>query len=62
MVYTTNRFRTNLSFFNNDYRYVIIAVPTGIVGAEIAKHKYTSLPLEELDDDATYCKFCGANL
>lgn len=50
--------------------YGIIAVPTGIVTAEMAssKPKITSTRachkcgLENHDDDATYCKNCGATL
>ena len=46
--------------------YAIIAVPTGIVGAELAKTKSNSntqscpsCSLEGHDDDAEHCKFCG---
>ena len=46
--------------------YAIIAVPTGIVGAEIAKADTQSntqaclnCSLEGHDDDAKHCKFCG---
>lgn len=49
--------------------YAIIAVPTGIVGAELAKtdtHSNTqacpNCSLEGHDDDANYCKFCGHHL
>ena len=49
--------------------YAIIAVPTGIVGAELAKTKTNSntqscpqCSLEGHDDDATHCKFCGESL
>ena len=49
--------------------YAIIAVPTGIVGAEIAKTstKYNtqacpSCSLEGHDDNAKHCKFCGGSL
>lgn len=50
--------------------YSIIAVPTGIVSAELART--ARLPVttqscpncgrEDHDNDATYCKFCGAEL
>lgn len=46
--------------------YAIIAVPTGIVGAELAKTKSKTntqacpnCSLEGHDDNAKYCKFCG---
>jgi voltage-gated potassium channel len=46
--------------------YAIIAVPTGIVGAELAKahtpsntQACPSCSLEGHDDDAEHCKFCG---
>lgn len=49
--------------------YAIIAVPTGIVSAEIAKEvKYTntiscpSCSREGHADDARFCKYCGADL
>lgn len=49
--------------------YSIIAVPTGIIGAEIAKTKPNvntqSCPqcsIEGHADDAKYCKFCGSKL
>lgn len=49
--------------------YAIIAVPTGIVGAELSKVKAStntqSCPQcseEGHDDNATFCKFCGAKL
>ncbi len=49
--------------------YAIIAVPTGIVGAEIAKTKSNSntqacpeCSKEGHDDDAEFCKYCGAKL
>lgn len=50
--------------------YGIIAVPTGIVGAEIAKQEFKNLNTqvcqacskEGHEDDAVYCKFCGASL
>jgi voltage-gated potassium channel len=49
--------------------YAIIAVPTGIVGSELAKTKTNtntqSCPqcsLEGHDDDAEYCKYCGSSL
>lgn len=49
--------------------YAIIAVPTGIVGAELAKTKPNTntqaclnCSLEGHDDDAEHCKFCGENL
>lgn len=49
--------------------YAIIAVPTGIVGAEIAKadthsntQACTNCSLEGHDDDAKHCKFCGTSL
>ncbi|MCO6498917.1 MAG: ion transporter [Vicingus serpentipes] len=49
--------------------YAIIAVPTGIVGAQIAKSipysNTQSCPqcsLEGHDDDAKYCKYCGGKL
>lgn len=49
--------------------YAIIAVPTGIVGAEIAKSNLNnntqSCPhcsLEGHEDDAKFCKFCGEKL
>ena len=50
--------------------YSIIAVPTGIVTAEIAqqfKKRTSNRPCPECgannhDDDAEYCKYCGASL
>lgn len=49
--------------------YAIIAVPTGIVGAELSKTNINtntqSCPhcsLEGHDDDAAHCKFCGEKL
>ena len=50
--------------------YSIIAVPTGIVTAEITqqfKKKISNRPCPECgasnhDDDAEYCKYCGVNL
>lgn len=49
--------------------YAIIAVPTGIVGSELAKTKTNSntqacpaCSLEGHDDDAVYCKHCGSKL
>lgn len=50
--------------------YAIIAVPTGIVGAELAKTPYVetntqSCPAcgeEGHDDDATFCNHCGEKL
>ncbi len=50
--------------------YSIIAVPTGIVTAEITqqlKKKISNRPCPECgasnhDDDAEYCKYCGASL
>lgn len=49
--------------------YAIIAVPTGIVGSELAKAETntntqacTNCSLEGHDDDAEYCKYCGSNL
>jgi len=51
--------------------YAVIAVPTGIVSAEIAKQdgkaKVTtqscpSCSLEGHDEDAVHCKYCGATL
>jgi len=49
--------------------YAIIAVPTGIVTAELSKQTrktYTrsclSCSREAHDEDAIYCKFCGENL
>lgn len=49
--------------------YAIIAIPTGIVGAELAKTKTNSntqscshCSLEGHDDDAKHCKYCGENL
>ena len=49
--------------------YAIIAVPTGIVGAELVKTKPNSntqscpnCSLEGHDDDAKHCKFCGETL
>jgi len=49
--------------------YAIIAVPTGIVGAEIAKADAPSntqacpqCSLEGHDDDAKFCKYCSAEL
>lgn len=49
--------------------YAIIAVPTGIIGAELARSKPNSntqscpsCSLEDHDDDAKHCKYCGENL
>jgi voltage-gated potassium channel len=49
--------------------YAIIAVPTGIVGAELAKvetnsntQSCASCSLEGHDNDAEHCKYCGAHL
>lgn len=49
--------------------YAIIAVPTGIVGAEIAKtdnisntQACTQCGKEGHEDDAEFCKYCGAKL
>jgi len=49
--------------------YAIIAVPTGIVGAELIKtnpktntQACPSCSLEKHDDNAKHCKFCGENL
>lgn len=50
--------------------YAIIAVPTGIVGAEIARSSLVntntqacpSCAFEGHDDDATFCKRCGSKL
>jgi voltage-gated potassium channel len=48
--------------------YGIIAVPTGIVGAEISKSKTLSTQScvncseEGHDHDAEYCKYCGEKL
>lgn len=51
--------------------YAIIAVPTGIITHDLAlasrkkKHKFESCPScgnEEHDDDALFCKHCGASL
>jgi len=49
--------------------YAIIAVPTGIVGAELSKANLTTntqscsnCSLEGHDDDAIHCKFCGETL
>jgi len=49
--------------------YAIIAVPTGIVSAELTKikhnisiHNCPNCLQESHDSDATYCKYCGANL
>lgn len=50
--------------------YSIIAVPTGIVSVEISKLKETNVTTqvcrncsaEGHDEDATYCKYCGAKL
>ncbi len=49
--------------------YAIIAVPTGIVGAELAKTDASSntqacpnCSLEGHDDNAKHCKFCGNHL
>jgi voltage-gated potassium channel len=49
--------------------YAIIAVPTGIVGAELSKvdlgtntQSCSSCSLEGHDDDAIHCKFCGEKL
>ncbi len=49
--------------------YAIIAVPTGIVGAELAKTKSNTntqvcpeCSLEGHDDNAVHCKYCGNSL
>ena len=49
--------------------YALIAVPTGIVGAEIAvsqrslnTHNCRNCALEFHEDDASFCKRCGENL
>ncbi|MDP8223135.1 MAG: ion transporter [Candidatus Lernaella stagnicola] len=50
--------------------YAIIAVPTGIVSAELIQHVKTqtntqacpNCSAEGHDDDADYCKFCGSKL
>jgi voltage-gated potassium channel len=50
--------------------YGVIAIPTGIVGAEIIKSDNTSTStqvcqscsMEGHDDDAKHCKYCGAEL
>lgn len=49
--------------------YAIIAVPTGIVGAELSKADTSSntqscpqCSLEGHDDDAKFCKYCSAEL
>ena len=50
--------------------YAIIAVPTGIVGAELAKNQTLKTntqacpecSLEGHDDEAEFCKFCGSHL
>jgi voltage-gated potassium channel len=50
--------------------YGIIAVPTGIVTAELARESYRSVSTQACpecgseghDADAVYCKYCGANL
>jgi voltage-gated potassium channel len=49
--------------------YAIIAVPTGIIGVEIAKTKPNTntqacpqCSKEGHDDDASHCKFCGSKL
>ena len=50
--------------------YGIIAVPTGIVTAELARESHTSLSTQACpecaseghDADAVYCKYCGAKL
>ena len=50
--------------------YGIIAVPTGIVTAELARESHTSLSTQACpecgseghDSDAVYCKYCGAKL
>lgn len=51
--------------------YSIIAVPTGIVTAELARARRADGPVDAAcpacgraghDPDARYCKFCGANL
>ena len=53
------------------FGYGIIAVPTGIVGAEIAYNKKNSeistqtcpqCSAEGHDIDAVYCKFCGSRV
>jgi len=50
--------------------YAVIAVPTGIVSAEIAQQDKQkdvspqacpSCSLEGHDEDAIHCKYCGAN-
>jgi len=50
--------------------YAIIAIPTGIVTAELSGHKKGKFSnvacpqcsLEGHDNDAVYCKYCGAHL
>jgi len=50
--------------------YAIIAVPTGIVGAELARtdavdtntQACPDCSAEGHDDDATFCKHCGHSL
>jgi voltage-gated potassium channel len=50
--------------------YAIIAVPTGIVTAELTQARKSrittqaciSCGMEGHDHDATYCKYCGARL
>ncbi|MEJ6735879.1 MAG: ion transporter [Flavobacteriales bacterium] len=49
--------------------YAIIAVPTGIVGAELSKANLktntqacSSCSLEGHDDDSVHCKYCGEKL
>jgi voltage-gated potassium channel len=49
--------------------YAIIAVPTGIIGAELAKTRpdlntqaCPQCSLEGHDDDAEFCKYCGDSL
>jgi voltage-gated potassium channel len=50
--------------------YGIIAVPTGIVTAELARESHISFSTqvcpecssEGHDTDAVYCKYCGARL
>jgi voltage-gated potassium channel len=50
--------------------YAIIAVPTGIVGAEYAKSNTSTLSTQACpncsreghDDDSEFCKFCGGKL
>jgi len=50
--------------------YAVLAVPTGIVSAELVNYKGENANtescrfcgLEGHDDDATYCKYCGEKL